>query len=387
MNAANKKDTPEQTNTLPRFVSRTLAVIAGLAFCLLTLEICLIIIGYIHTSNTKNFRQQGDSQNRQYSVLCLGDSFTEGIGAPRGKSYPCQLQQLFDHSLPGKVSVYNRGIASANTCVILESLTVDLKTTNPDIVVIMAGWANFWNMYGFRSFAKGNTWKNTLIDNLYKIHTYKLLILLWNNTLLTMGKYPWSNCITRYPTQENNPYSKILPYNFYDTSNNLYEPFLKFNLCQSSYRVDTKKQTKGMQNYLKGQTAYNNNNMQLAEKIFRQGMNDFPKEPANFWGLAKVLIITHRPYLAEQILITACKQYPESNEFKLCLQDLYIKLSEAYPQNIDMRLRAITYFPQIRLFFDELLSQVIPNKSVDEDQLQSIKNTLTKLQKKFPLAR
>ncbi|MCZ7586104.1 MAG: hypothetical protein M5R36_23805 [Deltaproteobacteria bacterium] len=48
-------------------------------------------------------------------ILCAGDSHTQGVGAPRGRGYPEQLQELLDERRPGFYAVLNIGDSGTNT--------------------------------------------------------------------------------------------------------------------------------------------------------------------------------------------------------------------------------------------------------------------------------
>lgn len=78
-------------------------------------------------------------ETRQIKILCLGDSWTFGIGAPAGYSYPAQLQAISDKESPGKYLIYNCGRPGWTSTRLLEYLPRFLKEYNPNIVVIQIG--------------------------------------------------------------------------------------------------------------------------------------------------------------------------------------------------------------------------------------------------------
>lgn len=85
-------------------------------------------------------------QDSRYRILCIGDSFTFGIGAPAGFSYPEQLARLLQETAPmWAVEVVNRGVPAENSSQILHRLEKALATLHPKAVVILAGRNNVWN--------------------------------------------------------------------------------------------------------------------------------------------------------------------------------------------------------------------------------------------------
>jgi lysophospholipase L1-like esterase len=78
-------------------------------------------------------------------ILCLGDSFTYGVGAERGKSYPKQLQDKLDKISKCKVQVINRGVPGLNSGYIREHFEENLMKYRPHAVLFMGGINNHWN--------------------------------------------------------------------------------------------------------------------------------------------------------------------------------------------------------------------------------------------------
>ncbi len=83
-------------------------------------------------------------------ILCIGDSFTYGLGAAHDLDYPAQLARMLDSGYPGgKFRVMNRGRCSYNTAQILSDLKAALREgAAPDLVILLGGGSNYWNFYG-----------------------------------------------------------------------------------------------------------------------------------------------------------------------------------------------------------------------------------------------
>ncbi|HWB63154.1 MAG TPA: SGNH/GDSL hydrolase family protein [Chitinophagales bacterium] len=95
---------------------------------------------YFHHSNSmgfddKEFNKRTDSS--EIRILCLGDSFTEGDGAPTDSTYPKQLQDILRANLPGKkITVFNGGIRGSDPVFNTKCYLGLLKNTvDPDIIV------------------------------------------------------------------------------------------------------------------------------------------------------------------------------------------------------------------------------------------------------------
>ena len=79
-------------------------------------------------------------------ILCVGDSFTQGVGASdRGNSYPARLQTILDEKYKGTYRVVNHGIAGQNSREALERLGPALERYNPVLVYVMVGANDSWS--------------------------------------------------------------------------------------------------------------------------------------------------------------------------------------------------------------------------------------------------
>ncbi|PLX15569.1 MAG: hypothetical protein C0601_12580 [Candidatus Muiribacterium halophilum] len=125
-------------------MKKILVFLVGIIIVFLVLEISLVTLSFFSVLKRDNHRV--DDNNKV--VYCLGDSFTYGAGVPAEKSYPAQL----DRRLREKgYRVYNFGILAANTTKVLNKFEKELKNTgNPDIITLMVGEANQWNLDGYK---------------------------------------------------------------------------------------------------------------------------------------------------------------------------------------------------------------------------------------------
>ncbi len=71
------------------------------------------------------------------SIVCFGDSLTEGVGASRGHDYPA----LLSHALG--VQVINAGVAGETTADGLKRLEKDVLQKDPKLVIVLFGGNDF----------------------------------------------------------------------------------------------------------------------------------------------------------------------------------------------------------------------------------------------------
>ena len=159
----------------PDLKGRAAAFLLGLLTFLALLEIALRLLGATQrVALDPPRRQPGD-----YVVLCLGDSHTYGNGAPPDKSYPRQLEDLLNKAGGGRrFVILNAGVPGHNTAQILADLPAQLAAVRPDLVILLAGMANSWNLKGYHARRRGPSWGAAVLDGLYRVRVFKLAKLL-----------------------------------------------------------------------------------------------------------------------------------------------------------------------------------------------------------------
>ena len=144
--------------------SKLLALFLGLAAVLIAGETALRVTGQVWRGKTRYEKNDGS----RYTVLCLGDSFTFG-------------SELLNSGGPGRpVSVLNGGIPGQNTAQILRHLEFNIEKAKPDLIVLLAGGANSWNLWGLDSgrFSRSE-WLTRLAAAFNSIKVVKLTKLLY----------------------------------------------------------------------------------------------------------------------------------------------------------------------------------------------------------------
>jgi len=160
----------------------------GLLTAVFLLEVGLRIIGATY----RIIRSSGNKAPVSYRessriILCLGNSWTEGGGAPSGKSYPDDLQRLINVKFGnGKITVINGGFGNENTAELLDKLETKIDSIKPGLVILQTGQPNLWNYHKYSNYLKREHLKPakpifSANDFFHNSRVYRLLCLLANN--------------------------------------------------------------------------------------------------------------------------------------------------------------------------------------------------------------
>lgn len=159
------------------FWKKTYLLLLGLILVFFILEFFLQTFSLLtkktlaRTKITHNYKN-----NDQVLIFCFGDSFTFGLGAPQGKDYPTQLQEILNaNNLNKSFKVVNFGICGSTTTDIMQNFKHQIEANQPDFVIITAGCNDRWAFYD-------QAWKiSWACDLLHRLKTYKLLSILRYN--------------------------------------------------------------------------------------------------------------------------------------------------------------------------------------------------------------
>jgi len=102
---------------------------------------------YQITSNNEGLRDVDHpvaKPDNEYRIICLGNSYTEGIGAPQDSTWPCFLENKLKKNITNKnISVFNAGISSSDPFFQYNLLEKKLLKYAPDLVLLAPGSSDF----------------------------------------------------------------------------------------------------------------------------------------------------------------------------------------------------------------------------------------------------
>jgi lysophospholipase L1-like esterase len=121
---------------------RLLAAIVGVLVALLAFELVLQAAAFWLWRNAGRESAVGD---RSRVLLCIGDSFTYGLGASGpGGAYPAQLGAILEERAPGEFAVVNGGWPGQTSAAVLQRLPRQLARHRPTHVVVLVGYNDRW---------------------------------------------------------------------------------------------------------------------------------------------------------------------------------------------------------------------------------------------------
>ncbi|MDD5128140.1 MAG: hypothetical protein PHO40_00605 [Candidatus Omnitrophica bacterium] len=287
-----------------------LAFFIGVFTIVLIFEIFLRIIGTI----SQKSRETADNviagrQKDDFVILCLGNSYTLGIGAPAGSSYPDQLQRMFDKADTGrKVIVINRGVGCENTIELLSKLGNNINNIKPDIIVLQTGQVNGVNFCRYTEYlnriSSGELSLRRvgyfLNDLFSKIRTYKLLSLLVINVQTkNKSKKPLASYFRREIGQS--------------------DAELAIRSYDKNFFADEKK-------------------VKAAIKLFKKGIEESPAYPNSYAFIGRIYLYQNRYDKALEWFIKAVMSNPDFRKGKDVGED-----NHGYQLIREMRMMAVAY--------------------------------------------
>lgn len=128
--------------------------IKGLVFfvlLLLLLEVALRLMGVMAQRSRPIVFQEGERKGAgAKTVLCVGDSYTFGGNVTGREAYPAHLWKLLKQRHPG-VKVVNGAHCEYNSTQSLYELPSRIRLRSPQVVVILVGSSDQWNLIGTRT--------------------------------------------------------------------------------------------------------------------------------------------------------------------------------------------------------------------------------------------
>lgn len=126
--------------------SRWLLAAAGAGLGIATLELVMQVVAFVLWSRLEAERNAAPAA-ADTTLLCVGDSFTYGLGASeRSRSYPAVLQQRLDAARPGAFAVVNRGVPGQASADVVRRLDRALASLRPRTVYLLIGCNDRWSV-------------------------------------------------------------------------------------------------------------------------------------------------------------------------------------------------------------------------------------------------
>lgn len=154
---------------------------------------------FIYYRNTNELglsqSQFPDTSGKIFSII-LGDSFTEGIGAPKDSTWPLLLEQLSYKECP--ISTYNAGVGGSDIFFMRKLYEEKLMKLNPDLVMLCLNYSDIsefiyrggnerFKTNGQTCFPNGPKW-----EKYYRYsHTFRFIIHFILQHDFTLKKKDW----------------------------------------------------------------------------------------------------------------------------------------------------------------------------------------------------
>lgn len=362
------------------------------------MEIILRIIGYFHfkIANSDWLVKNSDDS---YVILCLGDSFTFGVGAPNDKSYPKQLEELLNDNNKGKkFKVINAGVGGYNTSMILDKFVNDFKKIKPDLVVALIGGANVWNAKGYTGYSKKQKVFPEIQNFFYSIKIFKLIKLLSTNIKDKTSESKSRIAINEYKKQPINMSEKAMWYDKKATDCELegkYDEAIEW--LNKSIQEDP---DAPLHYFLLGKMYNAQNNFKKAAECFKKAIElNFQfgiPPPSTLYASFTQVVLQHHENIEDAVRFLSKYEnaFPEAKEHKgrLLLKEKYFQILEPWVisdvkkminicQGQDIKI-ILQNYPNINMVNSCLKKLAIENSIPFVDNEQIFRELLIKGEKK-----
>jgi lysophospholipase L1-like esterase len=162
---------------------KTILLAAGILSALVLLEAGLRLNSFLYVLLRHSVVNSTSSTHPKIKILCVGDSFTFGMGAPKGAGYPDHLRRILDSRYgTGAYAVINAGIPGQNSSKLADSMDFLLDANKPDLLLVLIGGNyNLWGSNFFLFASEGVSFPRRLALKthafLSRFKTYKFLVL------------------------------------------------------------------------------------------------------------------------------------------------------------------------------------------------------------------
>ncbi|MBU1086437.1 MAG: hypothetical protein KKD05_02850 [Candidatus Omnitrophica bacterium] len=131
---------------IKKIVNKILLILFGIIIGILIVEGFLNFAEFIYRDFFKPKKLEAfNFEPEACRIICLGDSWTFGMGALPQKNYPAQLQTILNESQNvGKFKVYNLGYPNFTSSMAIKKFKDIYPQLKPQIVIAMVGRSDQW---------------------------------------------------------------------------------------------------------------------------------------------------------------------------------------------------------------------------------------------------
>jgi lysophospholipase L1-like esterase len=138
-----------------------------------------------------------DVNQKKHKILCLGDSFTEGVGANQNESWPSFLQAKLENKFPDSFEVINAGIGGSDVFYMWKLYEDILHVYKPDHIIMFIGESDLIDVFirgGDERFQSDSSvaykkapWFEPFFKHSYIIRAFLLNVMEYDFTLTHKG--------------------------------------------------------------------------------------------------------------------------------------------------------------------------------------------------------
>jgi lysophospholipase L1-like esterase len=153
---------------------------------LLLFEIALRVSGVVYARyhQPESYSASPSAKENGLNILCVGDSFTFGLGTSAENSYPAQLERLLRGKNLLGVRVINGGRLGFTSSLLLKNVQADINRYRPAVIIVLIGMNNYWNLKDssyFLLYRDGLSFGERLDSLVGGFRVYKMLKIGWLN--------------------------------------------------------------------------------------------------------------------------------------------------------------------------------------------------------------
>lgn len=176
--------------TFLKLTPKIFFIFIGLLIGIILIECGLNVAGWIYEAYRMKDELSYKKEKDTFRILCVGDSYTFGVGAPRDFSYPEQLENMLVKEFGNQIKVINEGKPGWNSSQILKKLPSQIKNYNPNMVILLIGMNDSTNFtesnYYFLASNRLERFVYRFDSLLMNLKSYKLLKTVWENLIFTI---------------------------------------------------------------------------------------------------------------------------------------------------------------------------------------------------------